>query len=769
MPELGRDENVRARILQISDLHYCRKTSIELIGQLTLIAKQEKPDIIVVTGDLTEHPFRSQMKKARAFIEHLQQECGGCRVIVIPGNHDYKYKGLFGFGRLTRIPFHLSFRQRADGQPHRFWQLFRDALTPKGKLMRDPIEFRYLPEFGVCIFSFNSNPLGNMLAGGEVATSDLQDLRARLKDLRTNGELKGLVAPYTIALVHHHPIPTAYWPGTFLDRLFDSGMVFYNAGQFLQDLAEHSFYLVLHGHRHYAAFSRVAFADTLDKSIVVAAAGTCAAPQSDDPERYHLNIIDLNNDGTATMRSHFFNANVYEKETRHYVLHGLHEVKSRRASELQDFWNFRTKKLSKRAIVTEHGHTRTTITYQGCEAVTAAGVKSVPVILDVNRPNYVRDLKLVKLPDTPPSRLVLRNDSTRTKVRANVAFQHSEESFSCAFEFRLLDAHALYEEELKRRDGGTAEAVEFITLDVDVDCDELELEVEFPKGYKPAGDATVEVRCKRLPRTPEFEQIDNLSCRHDSEYRRVAAGLAASSTGWKFHCREPIPGFLYRLQWPLPAGDSRPAVEIPAYELSMFERRIQKLLKTAEHAASHDEAAVQRYQTESADLKLIVDAIPDLLRVAGCALSDVHVNLMVFDEVPRLLRPVLSTSSSITSAWDTSLYAGEGCAGLCYEKCRIVLYDPRDDPDGYYLRPNEFGAATREPGTEHSALVCLPWFYLGRVMGVINIGSYERPTILEKVFALARAESEKLLHELTWVSNAVVNGILFKESTGAKG
>ena len=54
-------------------------------------------------------------------------------------------------------------------------------------------------------------------------------------------------------------------------------------------------------------------------------------------------------------------------------------------------------------------------------------------------------------------------------------------------------------------------------------------------------------------------------------------------------------------------------------------------------------------------------------------------------------------------------------------------------------------------------------------MGVINIGSHERPTILEKVFGLTNAESEKLFNSLTWVSNAVVNGILFKESTGAKG
>jgi 3',5'-cyclic AMP phosphodiesterase CpdA len=69
-------------IAHISDLHFGRhdETAAErLVADLSEV----RPDVVVVTGDLTQRARRSQFAAARAFLEKLPRP-----VIVVPGNHD---------------------------------------------------------------------------------------------------------------------------------------------------------------------------------------------------------------------------------------------------------------------------------------------------------------------------------------------------------------------------------------------------------------------------------------------------------------------------------------------------------------------------------------------------------------------------------------------------------------------------------------------------------------------------------------------------------
>ena len=85
-------------IAHISDLHFGRHD--ETIAERLLADLSEvRPDLVVVTGDLTQRARHRQFAAARAFLEKLARP-----VIVIPGNHDVPlYDVIQRFvGRLAR-------------------------------------------------------------------------------------------------------------------------------------------------------------------------------------------------------------------------------------------------------------------------------------------------------------------------------------------------------------------------------------------------------------------------------------------------------------------------------------------------------------------------------------------------------------------------------------------------------------------------------------------------------------------------------------------
>ena len=71
-------------LLHISDLHF-GPPFVERVGAALLrIAPLVAPDVIVVSGDLTQRAKREQFQAARAFLEQLPD----VPRVVVPGNHD---------------------------------------------------------------------------------------------------------------------------------------------------------------------------------------------------------------------------------------------------------------------------------------------------------------------------------------------------------------------------------------------------------------------------------------------------------------------------------------------------------------------------------------------------------------------------------------------------------------------------------------------------------------------------------------------------------
>jgi len=77
------------RVAHISDLHFGR-TNPHVVGALILKLRALAPDVIVVSGDLTQRARSRQFQEARHFLDALD-----CPTVVVPGNHDVPLENLF--------------------------------------------------------------------------------------------------------------------------------------------------------------------------------------------------------------------------------------------------------------------------------------------------------------------------------------------------------------------------------------------------------------------------------------------------------------------------------------------------------------------------------------------------------------------------------------------------------------------------------------------------------------------------------------------------
>jgi 3',5'-cyclic AMP phosphodiesterase CpdA len=76
-------------LLHLSDLHFGR-IDASLLEPLCAFARQLAPDLVVVSGDLTQRARAAQFEQARHFLHALPQP-----QIVVPGNHDVPLHDVF--------------------------------------------------------------------------------------------------------------------------------------------------------------------------------------------------------------------------------------------------------------------------------------------------------------------------------------------------------------------------------------------------------------------------------------------------------------------------------------------------------------------------------------------------------------------------------------------------------------------------------------------------------------------------------------------------
>ena len=76
-------------LVHLSDLHFGRADEA-VVASLARAVHELRPDLVVVSGDLTQRARRRQFQEARAFLDSLPKP-----QIVVPGNHDVPLYNVF--------------------------------------------------------------------------------------------------------------------------------------------------------------------------------------------------------------------------------------------------------------------------------------------------------------------------------------------------------------------------------------------------------------------------------------------------------------------------------------------------------------------------------------------------------------------------------------------------------------------------------------------------------------------------------------------------
>ncbi len=179
-------------IAHLSDLHTGSQYFVPNLLDRTLVEVNDlDPDVVVVTGDLTNMGYRQEFREAREYLDRLT-----CKdVLVVPGNHDSRNVGYAHFERLFAT---------------------REMVIRKN---------------------------GVTLVGVDSTEPDLDYGRiGRHRYTWIKEAFGGGQEDFKIFLLHHHLLPI---PGTGRER-----NIVNDAGDVLEALVECGVNLILSGHKH---------------------------------------------------------------------------------------------------------------------------------------------------------------------------------------------------------------------------------------------------------------------------------------------------------------------------------------------------------------------------------------------------------------------------------------------------------------------------------------------------------------------------------------
>jgi 3',5'-cyclic AMP phosphodiesterase CpdA len=226
------------RIVHLSDLHFGR-VNPALIDPLISIVREVQPDLVAISGDLTQRARSYQFQQARSFLDTLPKP-----QIIVPGNHD--------------IPLHNLFAR------------FVERLTKYKRYITDDLQPVYEDEELVVVGVNTAR--SSVFKGGRINQSQVTRLRERFCSL-ANGIVK--------IVVTHHPfdLPEGYSERVLVGR----------AKMAMTELAECGADLFLAGHLHISHTGHTKRYNIHGHSALVVQAGTATSTR----ERGEANSFNL--------------------------------------------------------------------------------------------------------------------------------------------------------------------------------------------------------------------------------------------------------------------------------------------------------------------------------------------------------------------------------------------------------------------------------------------------------------------------------------------
>ena len=243
------------RLLHITDIHFGRDHQPDRSEGILRLARKRRPDVVVVSGDVTKRAKPSQFQEARRFVDAL-----GAPAVVVPGNHDVP---LFRVWERALLPFG-AYKRHFDAELEPVWQ--DDELL---------------------IIGVNTAH-GWTFTGGRVRPRQIERVRRRLEEEAGRR--------FTIVVQHHQMIPVP---------AYGKDEVFRRARTMARTLAMAGADLVLSGHVHLSYLGDSSGADAAAvPAVPVLFSGTASSSRGRGPEkgRNSLHWLEIEDETVAVER-----------------------------------------------------------------------------------------------------------------------------------------------------------------------------------------------------------------------------------------------------------------------------------------------------------------------------------------------------------------------------------------------------------------------------------------------------------------------------------
>jgi len=192
-------------VVHASDIHFGEPHLAHVAEAFLVSARDAEPDVVVVSGDLTQRAKVREFEAAAAYLDRLRDECGA-PLVVTPGNHD--------------VPLYRIVERLAE--PYRNYRRFIDEELDT--VTRIP---------GMTLVALNSAAPRRAIVNGRIRSHQLDFARSAFRDA-PDDDMRVLVA-------HHHLAPAPDYEG---DKPLPG------ARRILEELQEMDVGMVLGGHLH---------------------------------------------------------------------------------------------------------------------------------------------------------------------------------------------------------------------------------------------------------------------------------------------------------------------------------------------------------------------------------------------------------------------------------------------------------------------------------------------------------------------------------------
>ncbi len=211
-----------------------------LVDSLKDVLAKMMPNIVIISGDITQKAKSSEFKPATRLLAELAEIVGGPeRLFLVPGNHDVIYTESDINARWTpycdfynnffQLPQNISAKRNfiSSNDPNRLTQVIDRSAS-----------------LGLVVVEINSSTFVHRGSADEHRGQVTTDTISRIDD--ELAKLPLLNNCIRLAVIHHHPIllPVFAEPG----RQYDAVV---NSGHLLRVLRRHGFHAIFHGHKHY--------------------------------------------------------------------------------------------------------------------------------------------------------------------------------------------------------------------------------------------------------------------------------------------------------------------------------------------------------------------------------------------------------------------------------------------------------------------------------------------------------------------------------------